>query len=188
MPNLVPPLTSVNSVKAYYSRLTAIGPSVRYLMTLYLHPDVTPQTIREAKESGVIWGVKSYPAGVTTNSDAGVLSYEDFYPVFEEMQRLRLVLNLHGECPNDKEAGIDVMNAESKFLPTLRELHRRFPDLKVGSPGSSKNTSIGVLRFSDLSGTLYLGGCSGGSEGVGGKCCGHYYGASFVPYAGRLEE
>ena len=132
MPNLTPPLTTVSAVQAYHARLAAIDPSVRYLMTLYLHPDVTPQTIREAKESGVVWGVKSYPAGVTTNSDAGVLSYEDFYPVFEEMQRLGLVLNLHGECPDDAEKGIDVMNAERKFLPTLRELHERFPDLKAG--------------------------------------------------------
>jgi dihydroorotase len=132
MPNLVPPLTTVAAVKAYHGRLAALDASVRYLMTLYLHPDVTPQTIREARASGVVWGVKSYPAGVTTNSDAGVLSYEDFYPVFDEMERAGLVLNLHGECPNDEEAGVDVMNAERRFLPTLRDLHRRFPNLKVG--------------------------------------------------------
>jgi dihydroorotase len=131
MPNLIPPLTTVSAVKGYHARLAAIDPSIRYLMTLYLHPDITPQTICEARDSGIIWGVKSYPAGVTTNSDAGVISYEDFYPVFEEMQRAGLVLNLHGECPNDEEKGIDMMNAERRFLPTLRELHRRFPGLKV---------------------------------------------------------
>lgn len=69
-------------------------------MTLYLSPDLTPEEIVKAKEAGIV-GVKSYPRGVTTNSDGGIESYEMYYPVFEAMQRVDMVLNLHGEVPSD---------------------------------------------------------------------------------------
>ncbi|KKY25072.1 putative homodimeric type [Phaeomoniella chlamydospora] len=97
-------------------------------MSLYLHPSITPEVIVEAKEAG-IRGVKSYPAGVTTNSAAGVVDYVQFYPVFSEMEKQGLVLNLHGECPPADD--ISVMNAEERFLPTLLDLHRRFPNLRI---------------------------------------------------------
>lgn len=116
--------------------MQAIDSSVTYLMTLYLHPTITPETIIEAKKAGIS-GVKSYPAGVTTNSAAGVVDYSTFYPVFAEMERQDLVLNLHGEQPDSpsEESGDEesttVFNAESKFLPKLFELHRRFPSLRI---------------------------------------------------------
>jgi len=69
-------------------------------MTLYLSPDLTPEEVRKAKQAGIV-GVKSYPRGVTTNSDGGIESYEVYYPVFEEMEKCDLVLNLHGEIPSD---------------------------------------------------------------------------------------
>ncbi|GMF76323.1 unnamed protein product [Aspergillus oryzae] len=80
-------------------RLQAIEPNVNFLMSLYLHESVTPETIIEAKKRGVT-GVKSYPAGVTTNSSSGVVDYTQFYPVFAEMERQDMVLNLHGEVPS----------------------------------------------------------------------------------------
>lgn len=115
----------------YKKRLQAIDPDINYLMTLYLHESMieNPEIIREAKKAGIS-GVKSYPAGVTTNSSSGVLSYEPFYPVFEIMQEVGLVLNLHGEVPSDKKE-ITVLNAEPKFLPTFLDLHKRFPRLKI---------------------------------------------------------
>lgn len=69
-------------------------------MTLYLSPDLTPEEVIKAKEAGIA-GVKSYPRGLTTNSDGGIESYEMYYPVFEAMQRVDMVLNLHGEVPSD---------------------------------------------------------------------------------------
>lgn len=69
-------------------------------MTLYLSPDLTPEEVRKAKDAGIV-GVKSYPRGVTTNSDSGIESYEIYYPVFEIMQEVGMVLNLHGEVPSD---------------------------------------------------------------------------------------
>ena len=97
-------------------------------MSLYLHSSITPDVIIEAGKAG-IRGVKSYPAGVTTNSTEGVVDYETFYPVFAEMERQDLVLNLHGECPSG--AGVTVHNAEEKFLPVLHELNARFPRLRI---------------------------------------------------------
>ena len=69
-------------------------------MTLYLSPDLTPDEIRKAAKAGIV-GVKSYPRGVTTNSDSGIESYEMYYPVFEAMQEVDMVLNLHGEVPSN---------------------------------------------------------------------------------------
>jgi dihydroorotase len=108
--------------------LEAIEPKVKYLMSLYLHESITPETIIEAKKKGIT-GVKSYPAGVTTNSSSGVVDYAPFYPVFAEMERQGLILNLHGELPS--KGDITVMSAEERFLPTLFELHKRFPNLRI---------------------------------------------------------
>jgi dihydroorotase len=104
-------------------------------MTLYLHQSITPETITEAARAGIA-GVKAYPAGVTTNSEGGVLGFQSFYPVFEAMQKHDMVLNLHGEVPSTaprdllstgKDGAVSVLNAEPKFLPTLHQLHADFP-------------------------------------------------------------
>ncbi|GAD91652.1 dihydroorotase [Paecilomyces variotii No. 5] len=128
MPNLVPPVTTVQQALDYRKRLEAIEPKVKYLMSLYLHESITPETIVEAKQRGIT-GVKSYPAGVTTNSSSGVVDYTSFYPVFAEMERQGLILNLHGELPS--KGDITVLSAEERFLPTLLELHAKFPKLRI---------------------------------------------------------
>lgn len=127
-PNLVPPITTVEHAIAYQQAI-AKHTDARTLMSLYLHPSITPDTIRQAKKSGVIFGVKSYPAGVTTNSASGVVNYQQFYPVFQAMEEEDLVLNLHGEAPPADD--ITVLNAEEAFLPTLLDLHKRFPRLRI---------------------------------------------------------
>ncbi|KAI8051651.1 dihydroorotase, homodimeric type [Syncephalis plumigaleata] len=121
MPNLVPPITTTEQALKYKAELEAIEPRVTYLMTLYLSPELTPDEIRKAAAAGIA-GVKSYPRGVTTNSDAGIESYEMYYPVFEAMQECDMVLNLHGEAPSDADKGICVLNAEETFLPWLRKI------------------------------------------------------------------
>lgn len=77
-----------------------IDPNVEYMMTLFLSPDLTPQEIRKAHLAGIA-GVKSYPRGVTTNSGGGIESYEAYYPIFQVMEEVGMVLNLHGEIPSD---------------------------------------------------------------------------------------
>lgn len=128
MPNLVPPLIDVDAVLAYKAQLQTLSPETTFLMSLYLRPEVTPEVIAQAAKAGIS-GVKCYPAGVTTNSSAGVSSYEPFYPTFKAMEEHGLVLNLHGECPSGDD--ITVLNAEHKFLPTLAGLHARFPRLRI---------------------------------------------------------
>jgi dihydroorotase len=126
MPNLVPPLTSASDAMAYKQRLQQQDPRLNYLMTLYLHEKITPAVVKGAKAQGVV-GIKSYPAGVTTNSSSGVLDYEVFYPVFRAMEQCGMVLNLHGECPSDHAKNVTILNGESRFLPTLKSLHAQFP-------------------------------------------------------------
>jgi dihydroorotase len=164
MPNLVPPLTASSDALAYKNRLQTIEPRVNYLMTLYLHEKITPAVLKGAKAQGII-GIKSYPAGVTTNSASGVISYEPFYPVFEAMQKCGMFLNLHGECPSDHKEGITILSAESKFLPTLKSLHAKFPKLKI------------VLEK-----TLHYGGCGRGSPGVRSKCFRNHHSSSLIPH------
>ncbi|KAI3544015.1 dihydroorotase [Colletotrichum abscissum] len=133
MPNLQNNLvTSVKRALDYSSRIkAALGKDeVDLLMTLYLHQDVTPDTIREAKKAGVA-AVKSYPAGVTTNSADGVVDYDAFHEVFKAMEEVDLLLCLHGECPSHAGSDITTLNAESKFLPTLKALHAKYPKLRI---------------------------------------------------------
>jgi dihydroorotase len=135
---------------AYKSRLEKLEPKVKFLMTLYLSPELTVEEVKKAKEAGIV-GVKSYPKfnilsltylrlrGVTTNSDSGVLSYEQYYPVFKAMEEHDLILNLHGEVPPAppqeqdiaQQNATTVLTAEQSFLPTLLDLHQRFPNLRI---------------------------------------------------------
>lgn len=75
--------------------------------------------------------MKSYPRGVTTNSDGGTESYEAYYPIFEAMQEEDMVLNLHGEIPSNASTNTHVLNAEPRFLPHLKSLHVKFPRLRI---------------------------------------------------------
>ena len=126
----MPPVTTVRHALDYQRRLQDIEPDVTFLMSLYLHKNITPETVREAKHCGIM-GIKSYPHGVTTHSDQGVLSYEEFYPVFEEMEKQDMILNIHGELPSTAGEDITVLSAEEAFLPTFLDLHRRFPKLRI---------------------------------------------------------
>lgn len=133
MPNLVPPITTIDRVVQYKKDLQALAPKTTFLMSFYLSKELTPELIDEAAKIGAIQGVKCYPAGVTTNSDAGVdpNDFTPFYPIFEALEKNDLVLNLHGEKPPSKHDDIHVLNAESKFLPALEKLHHDFPNLKI---------------------------------------------------------
>ncbi|KAF5550464.1 dihydroorotase homodimeric type [Fusarium mexicanum] len=121
MPNLLPPLTAVEQVLEYKAKLTAITQDVNFLMSLYLHPSVTPEVIAKAAEAGVT-GVKLYPQGVTTNSESGVSDITAFYDTFAAMEKHGIVLE--SLAPADT-------TLEEAFLPTLKQLHDRFPQLRI---------------------------------------------------------
>ncbi|KAK0621596.1 amidohydrolase 2 [Bombardia bombarda] len=128
MPNLVPPLTSVQQVLDYQTKLRGITQNVHFLMSLFLHSSITPEVIAEAAAAGIT-GVKLYPQGVTTNSENGVSDLESFYPTFAAMEQHGTVLNIHGEVLESlAPAGTTL---EEAFLPTLKTLHERFPQLRI---------------------------------------------------------
>ncbi|GAA5918820.1 hypothetical protein JCM1841_002754 [Sporobolomyces salmonicolor] len=133
MPNLVPPLTTPSQTLAYVKDLQSVAPNLHILPSLYLTNQLTPEHIREAKRGGIV-GVKSYPRGVTTNSEGGVgmEGYAVYDEVFAEMEKQDMVLNLHGEVPSDVDGdGTCVLNAEERFIPHLREINRKFPKLRI---------------------------------------------------------
>ena len=131
MPNLRPPVTTVAQALAYRDRIRAAlpaGSDFTPLMTLYLTDNLAPQEIRRAREAG-IRACKLYPAGATTNSDAGVTDIRRIHPVLEAMQREGLLLLVHGEVT---DAEIDVFDREAVFIERhLIPLRRDFPDLRV---------------------------------------------------------
>ena len=132
MPNLKPPVASVEQAAAYRERiLRALPAGSRFdpLMTLYLTDATRPEEIDRACASGIVHGVKLYPAGATTHSDAGVTDIVRTHAVLERMQALGLPLLVHGETVRP---GIDVFDREAVFIDeTLAPLIERFTRLKV---------------------------------------------------------
>ncbi len=132
MPNLKPPVTTTAQAVAYRDRIVEAvpeGQSFEPLMTLYLTDNLSPKEIAAAKASGVVHGVKLYPAGATTNSDSGVTDIECTYPVLEAMQKHGLPLLVHGEVTDPE---VDVFDREAVFIQRhLAPLVHRFPELKV---------------------------------------------------------
>ena len=131
MPNLKPPVTTTAQALAYRERILAAVPGTRFdpLMSLYLTDNLPPDEIDRAVQSGRIVAAKLYPAGATTNSDAGFTAIDKIYPVLERMEKLGLVLCVHGEATG---ADVDVFDRERVFIErTLSPLVRRFPGLKV---------------------------------------------------------
>jgi len=132
MPNLRPPITTTEQAMAYRERIIAALPAgsiFEPLMTLYLTDNTSAEEIRKAKQSGMIHAVKLYPAGATTNSDAGVTDLRKAYAALEEMQRCGMPLLVHGEVT---DPAVDVFDRESMFIarilvPLLRDL----PELRV---------------------------------------------------------
>ncbi|KAF7732758.1 hypothetical protein EC973_000030 [Apophysomyces ossiformis] len=145
MPNLQPPIKNTDQALAYKKDLEALAPQVTFYMTLYLSPELTPEEIRKASKAGIA-GVKSYPRGVTTNSENGIESYEIYYPVFQAMEEEGMVLNLHGEVPSDGGKDVCVMNAEEKFLPELEKLHKAFPKLKIVLEHATTKAAVETVK------------------------------------------
>jgi dihydroorotase len=132
MPNLTPPIASVEAARAYRDRILAavpVGVSFTPLMTLYLTDDVKSETLEEGFEAGVLTAAKLYPAHATTNSAHGVTDVRHIYPALETMQRIGMPLLIHGEVT---DANVDVFDREAVFIErTLKPLVAVFPGLKI---------------------------------------------------------
>ena len=132
MPNLRPPVTTTEQAIQYRQRILECLPEnmeFEPLMTLYLTDNTQPAEIKRAKESGIIHGVKLYPAGATTNSDAGVTSLDNCIGTLEEMQKQGIPLLMHGEVTDPE---IDIFDREAVFIDkVLIPLRKKLPDLKI---------------------------------------------------------
>ena len=132
MPNLVPPVRTGADAAAYAARIRAAvpdGADFTPLMTLYLTETTDPDDIEAAHTAGIIPALKLYPAGATTNSDAGVKDVTKAHAVFERMEALGIPLLTHGEVTAPE---IDIFDREARFIEdVLDPLRQRFPKLRV---------------------------------------------------------
>jgi dihydroorotase len=157
MPNLKPPVTTVELATAYRERILAALPresAFEPLMTLYLTDNTPPAEIDAAKASGFVHAVKLYPAGATTNSDAGVTDLKKCAATLARMEALGLPLLVHGEVT---EASVDVFDREAVFIErVLAPLLKDFPRLKLVLEHitTSEGINFVLTHGSNVAGTL----------------------------------
>jgi dihydroorotase len=132
MPNLCPPVTTTAQAIAYHQRIIEMipaGNNFEPLMTLYLTDNTSKEEIIKAKQSGVVTAVKLYPAGATTNSDAGVSDLKYCYETLEAMQDVGMPLLIHGEVTHKE---VDIFDREKTFIDqVMKPLLAKHPKLKV---------------------------------------------------------
>lgn len=152
MPNLVPPVTEVDSAADYRARVRAAVPRARKadfepLMTLYLTDRTSVQTVREASTHAWIAGFKLYPAGATTNSDAGVSRIEAIEPVLEAMEEHGVALLVHGEVTH---SDVDVFDREAAFIDqVLSGVRERYPRLRIVFEHITTAAAVAFVRSCD---------------------------------------
>ncbi len=131
MPNLKPPVITVEQALAYRERILSASPNKSFdpLMVLYLTNNTSANDIEKAVQSKHVYAVKYYPAGATTNSDAGVTDIKNAYAALMKMEELGLPLLVHGEVTDQN---VDVFDREQVFIETvLKPLLKDFPKLKI---------------------------------------------------------
>lgn len=132
MPNLKPPVTTVDLAASYRGEILQAlpeDPDFEPLMTLYLTNETSSDEIKKVADCDFIHALKLYPAGATTNSDAGVNDLTAIYPVLETMQQLNVPLLIHGEVTDED---CDIFDRERVFIERhLTEIVKQFPELKI---------------------------------------------------------
>ena len=149
MPNLAPPVTTAEMASAYKRRIESHIPEASNftpLMTLYLTDNTTPAQIQQAKALNDVFALKLYPAGATTNSDAGVTNLENIYPALEAMIQANFPLLVHGEVTTDD---IDIFDREAVFIDRyLAPLAIRYPELKIVMEHITTKEAVGFVQDS----------------------------------------
>ena len=132
MPNLAPPVTTVEAAVAYRQRIldaVPAGHDFTPLMTCYLTDSLDPNELERGFNEGVFTAAKLYPANATTNSSHGVTSVDAIMPVLERMEKIGMPLLVHGEVTH---ADIDIFDREARFIESVMEpLRQRLTALKV---------------------------------------------------------
>jgi dihydroorotase len=145
MPNLVPPVTTLNHLIEYRTRiLHAIPDKTDFTpyMTLYLNEQVQPTTLIDAKQHDFILGAKLYPANVTTHAEAGTRQIKNLYPLLDVMQSQDLVLQVHGEAVE-----ADIFDRETQFIEkTLLPITQNFPKLRMVLEHISTKAAVDFIK------------------------------------------
>jgi dihydroorotase len=130
MPNLVPPITTVEAATSYRDRIVAAaGEGLTPLMTCYLTDTTSRDEVARGFDKGVWIAAKLYPAGATTNSDNGVTDIRNIYPLLARMEKIGMVLCVHGEVT---DPNVDIFDREAAFIErVLAKLVKDFPNLKI---------------------------------------------------------
>ena len=150
MPNLVPPITTVEAASAYRERIiAAAGPGLHAADDLLSDRRRRSRTRSLAGSRKSVWiAAKLYPAGATTNSASGVTDIRNIYPTLERMQRIGMVLCVHGEVT---DPDVDVFDREAVFIDrVLSRLVRDFPELKIVF---EHITTADAVEFVEMRGT-----------------------------------
>lgn len=149
MPNLKPPVTTVQAALEYRQRIVQalpIGASFEPLMALYLTETTPTVEVEKVACDNRMIGFKLYPAGATTNSDAGVGSLQRVYPLLESMEKHDVPLLVHGEVT---DPGIDIFDREKAFIDLeLEPIIRHFPDLRVVLEHATTRDAVQFVRES----------------------------------------
>ena len=147
MPNLVPPVTTVDAAIAYRSRILAARPAgsdFQPLMTCYLTDTTSPDEIEKGHSEGVWIAAKLYPAGATTNAHHGVTDINGLRPVLERMQRIGMPVLIHGEAT---DPAIDIFDREAVFMEqTLVPLLKQYQGLKVVVEHVTTEETVAIVR------------------------------------------
>ena len=132
MPNLDNPITNISLAETYYTEICRQIPDrIKFTphMTLYLTNNLTKDEIKKVSTHEYIKAIKMYPKGATTNSDSGISNILEFYPLFEEMEKNKVILSIHGEVTDEK---VDVFEREKVFIErVLTKIINHFPDLRI---------------------------------------------------------
>ena len=129
MPNLSDPIISAFKAEQYYRAIKATSTDLEPLMTLYFTDQLSMIELDKVKHSPHIHGVKLYPAGVTTNSESGIDSINDCFPIFEMMEKKGIPLLLHGEV---NDPSVDIFDREKVFIDKyLTNICKQFPSLRI---------------------------------------------------------
>ena len=150
MPNLVPPVVTAQQAADYRDRILAAmpeGSAFQPLMTLYLTEDTDPDDMEAAQTSGLVYAVKLYPAGATTNSASGVRDFDKIRPVLDRMAKIGLPLCVHGEVT---DADIDIFDREAVFIDrVLDPIRRKTPGLRVVMEHITTRNAVDYARAQD---------------------------------------
>jgi len=147
MPNLVPPVTTVDAAIAYRARILAARPAgsdFEPLMTCYLTDTTSPDEIEKGHSEKVWTAAKLYPAGATTNAHHGVTNIKALRPVLERMERIGMPVLIHGEAT---DPAIDFFDRESVFMEqSLLPLLRDHQGLKVVVEHVTTAETLDIVR------------------------------------------